>query len=868
MAAEERICLVDGTNMFFRAFHALPPLTTGRGLPTGAVYGLASMLAKLIRESPEAVIIVVVDAKGKTFRSEIDPSYKANRSPTPPELREQIPWIKRLVPALGLPLVEISGVEADDVIGTLATQAQAAGHPVDIVTSDKDMMQLVAPGVQLVDTMKDQVSGLAEVEKKFGTTPDHVVEVQGLMGDSVDNIPGVRGIGEKTAKRLIEHFGTIDAIYERPDEIETLGLRGAAGIRRKLEDGHADALRSRDLATIRRDVDVKLDLEAFARRDADPAELGPLVEELEFNKLLGDFLAAAGPRSAPATPAQLESVGSKEFLAALAEDRPAAVALAVDAGGTCLGACLAREGSALGCRELPAALVDTIASDRGEAVFVEDWKAVLHAAGQAAKPPAATGRVVDVGLLSYVLDPSRRGHDATALARDRLGRAVPAQRDSDPFERSAAVASALLELGPLLEEELAAAGAAAESVYRDMELPLVPVLAAMEASGIGVDPKVLEAAGEEFRARGETLQAEIYEIAGEEFNIGSTKQLREILFEKLGLPTKGVKKGKTGYSVDADVLAKLAEASPIAQKIVEHRGLAKLNSTYVSGLLDLADGSKPRIHTRFNQTVAATGRLSSSDPNLQNIPIRTEEGRRIRRAFVAGRGKLFVAADYSQIELRVLAHLTGDPVLVRAFREQEDIHRRTAAEVFDVDPVFVSGDMRRQAKVINFGILYGMGPQRLSRELAISRAEAGGIIERYFERYGSVKTFVDRVVSEGRESGYVETMFGRRRPLPDLAAKQPGLRQAAERMAWNSPIQGTAADIIKLAMLGVARRLREEDCGAEMLLQVHDELFFEVPKDEADALAALVQSEMEGVAELAVPLVAEPKKGRNWAEMS
>ena len=866
MAAEERICLVDGTNMFFRAFHALPPLTTGRGLPTGAVYGLASMLAKLIRESPKAVIVVVVDAKGKTFRSEIDPAYKANRAPTPPELREQIPWIKRLVPALGLPLVEISGVEADDVIGTLAAQASAAKRDVDIVTSDKDMMQLVGPHVRLVDTMKDQVSGLAEVEKKFGTTPEQVVEVQGLMGDSVDNIPGVRGIGEKTAKRLIQHFGTIDAIFERLEEIESLGLRGAAGIRRKLEEGREDALRSRDLATIRLDVDVEFDADALARQPIDAGVLGPLVEELEFAKLLGDFLGPAESQSGAAETAALETVDAAAILTALGGPDPAAIALAHDAEGVPAGVCLAAAGSVLACPEFPDGLVEALATAPGSAVFVEDWKALLHAAGQATDPPIETGRVEDVGLMSYVLDASRRGHDAVALARDRLGRTIPALRDSDPLERSAAIAGALLELGPLLGGEIESADA--HGVYRTMELPLVPVLASMEACGIGIDRAALMAAGEEFQERGEQLKREIHEIAGEEFNIGSTKQLREILFEKLGLPTKGVKKGKTGYSVDADVLAKLAEASPIAQKIIDHRVLAKLNSTYVAGLVELAEGRKPRIHTRFNQTVAATGRLSSSDPNLQNIPIRTEEGRRIRRAFVAGRGQRFVAADYSQIELRVLAHLTGDPVLVRAFREQEDIHRRTAAEVFDVDPVFVSDDMRRQAKVINFGILYGMGPQRLSRELAISRAEAGGIIERYFERYGSVKAFVDRVVSEGRESGYVETMFGRRRPLPDLASKQPGLRQAAERMAWNSPIQGTAADIIKLAMLGVARRLREEGCGARMLLQLHDELFFEVPAGEADALAALVQSEMEGVTELAVPLVAEPKQGRNWAEMS
>ncbi|MEO2168197.1 MAG: DNA polymerase I, partial [bacterium] len=433
-------------------------------------------------------------------------------------------------------------------------------------------------------------------------------------------------------------------------------------------------------------------------------------------------------------------------------------------------------------------------------------------------------------------------------------------------ERATAIAVATAALGPTLIAEVEAGGLMA--LYRDLEMPLVRTLAAMEARGIGADADLLEAAGRDFSARVALLEVEIHEIAGEEFNIASTKQLRSILFEKLGLSTKGVKKGKTGYSVDADVLAKLAEQSPIAQKIVEHRTLSKLNSTYVAGLLGLIEPETGRVHTSFNQTVAATGRLSSSDPNLQNIPVRTEEGRRIRHAFVAGPGQVFLAADYSQIELRVLAHLTEDPVLVEAFGKGEDIHRRTAAEVFDVDPVFVSVDMRRQAKVINFGILYGMGPQRLSRELAISRADATGIIERYFERYASVRAFVERVVEGGRETGYVETMLGRRRPLPDLISNRAGLRQAAERMAWNSPIQGTAADIIKLAMLEVERRLRRSNSAAAMLLQVHDELFFEIPEEGAEELGQLVRDAMENIVALAVPLVVDLKKGLNWAELS
>lgn len=860
MSSKEQICLVDGTNMFFRAFHALPPLTNGSGLPTGAIYGFTSMLAKLLREGSDVRIIVVVDARGKTFRSDIDPDYKANRSATPPDLVAQIPWIKKMVPALGLPLVEVAGVEADDVIGTLATQARESGCAVDIVTSDKDMMQLVGDGVQLVDTMHNRVSREPEVEKKFGVTPDRVVEVQALMGDSVDNIPGVRGVGEKTAKRLIEHFGSLENLYENLDQIADLGLRGAAGIRKKLEAGKEDAWRSRQLATIRCDVEV--DLASFLRKDPDRETLAALSAELEFEKILGEVL---GPQPVAADARPVEPVSAEEFLARVAGKAPGGFFLVEDEHGSACG--WAEDAGAIVCDSIPDGLGEVLAGDTGAEVYVVGWGGLRHRLGLAdIRNSPGPGMVQDLSIASYVLEPSRRSHAIDALLRDREGISLPDPEAANPAERAAWAAGKILALGKALVTEVEAAGLG--SLYREMEMPLVPILAAMEARGIGVSVDFLEVAGTEFAERIAVLEGEIYEIAGEEFNIGSTKQLREILFEKLALPTKGVKKGKTGFSVDADVLARLAEKSPIAEKIVAHRALSKLNSTYVTGLLSLVDRESGRVHTHFNQTVTATGRLSSSDPNLQNIPVRTEEGRRIRQSFVARAGWVFLAADYSQIELRVLAHLTKDPVLLDAFRAGEDIHRRTAAEVFDVDPVFVSDDMRRQAKVINFGILYGMGPQRLSRELGIPRTEATGIIERYFQRYAYVQTFADRVLEEGRDRGYVETMLGRRRHLPELASKQPGLRQAAERMAWNSPIQGTAADIIKLSMLAVEKRLLADDFRAEMLLQVHDELFFEVPEAEADALGALVCEEMEQVVSLAVPLVTDLKKGPNWSEMS
>lgn len=846
--------------MFFRAFHALPPLTNRSGLPTGAVYGFTSMLTKLLREGPDVRIIVVVDARGKTFRSEIDPQYKANRSPTPPDLVTQIPWIKKMVPALGLPLVEVAGVEADDVIGTLATQARELGYAVDIVTSDKDMMQLVGGGVQLVDTMQNRISREPEVEKKFGVPPAQVVDVQGLMGDAVDNIPGVKGIGEKTAKRLIEHFGSLENLYEGLDGIADLGLRGAAGIRKKLEAGKEDAWQSRLLATIRQDVEVAL--EDFQREDPDREALAKLCSELEFEKILGEIL---GPDREAVEVAPVEQVSAEEFLALLSGVTDGALAVLSEDDGDACG--WSTGASTVVCASLPKLLGACLTEAAGGEIFVDGWGPLRHRLGLASAATLPGQRMVhDLRIASYVLEPSRRGHTLEALLRDRQGLSIPGPEAASRTDRAGLMARKALEIGSTLLVELEEAGLTA--LYRDMEMPLVPILTAMEARGIGVSVEALETAGADFSQKALVLEREIYEIAGEEFNIGSTKQLRRILFEKLELPTKGVKKGKTGLSVDADVLSRLAQASPIAEKIVVHRTLSKLNSTYVTGLLSLVDRASGRVHTHFNQTVAATGRLSSSDPNLQNIPVRTEEGRRIRKSFAAREGWIFLAADYSQIELRVLAHLTADPVLVEAFRAGEDIHRRTAAEIYEVDPVFVSADMRRQAKVINFGILYGMGPQRLSRELGIPRGEATGIIERYFQRYAEVQAFADRVLEEGRERGYVETMLGRRRHLPELASKQPGLRQAAERMAWNSPIQGTAADIIKLSMLAVEKRLQAEGFRADMLLQVHDELFFEVAEADADRLGALVREEMEQVVPLAVPLVTDLKKGLNWSEMS
>ncbi|HEY8517788.1 MAG TPA: DNA polymerase I [Candidatus Binatia bacterium] len=873
----ERIWLVDGSGIVFRAFHALPTLATRRGLPTGAAYGFTSMLAKLLREEKATHIAVVFDAPGKTFRSEAYADYKATRPGMPSELAPQIPYIRRVVEALGIRVIEIPGVEADDVIGTLTARAVALGVDVRIVTSDKDMMQLVGPHVTLVDTMHDRTFGVEEVRARFGVEPSQVVEVMALMGDSIDNIPGVKGIGEKTASRLISHYGSIDEMYRRLDEIETLGLRGAKRVRTILEEGEESARASRFLATIRSDLPIELDIESLARGEADTAELKRLATELEFTNLLKEFIGEPAPakatrRTESARPEEVERMlGAPGCVAVAITDVAAASAqgeLQLSPPRRLVAIASAEDDRVLLAEAIPPGVRELLARSRsGCTLVVDDLKALLHLLGLDERMDAANPEadVCDVPLASYVLDPSRRAHSIEALANDRLNRTLPKPGDSDASTRAAELASAMLELGPMLMAELEASGLA--KLYRDLELPLARVLAVMEARGIAVDREALEQAGRDFRAAAEALEAEIFAAAGGPFNLGSPAQLREVLFNKLNLPTKGVKRGKTGLSVDADVLNKLAEVHPIAAKIVEHRALTKLISTYVVGLGALIDPKTGRLRTSFNQTVAATGRLSSSEPNLQNIPVRTAEGRRIRAAFVAAPGMRLLSADYSQIELRVLAHLTQDPVLLDAFRKGEDIHRRTAAEVLGVAPEDVTPEMRRQAKVINFGIIYGMGPQRLSRELGIPFAEAEAYIRRYFERYASVRAFADRVVADGRRDGYVSTLIGRRRYLPDLNSREPNIRQAAERMAWNSPIQGTAADVIKLAMLSVEREIERTGSGARMLLQVHDELLFEVPEGEVDEAGRLVRRCMESVVELAVPLVVELKSGPNWAAL-
>jgi DNA polymerase-1 len=855
--------LVDGSSYIYRAFHALPPLTSPNGVPTNAVYGFTTMLLKLLADTEAQHLVVVFDAPGGTFRDEMFDAYKANRPPTPDDLSVQIPLIHRTVEAFALCKIAELGVEADDVIATLVERYTAEGFDCVVITGDKDLMQLVGPHVRLWDTMRDKWIDEAAVEEKFGTTPEHVVDVLALMGDSVDNIPGVKGVGEKTAKALVQRFGGIDDMLERLDEVERMELRGAAKVAERLRLGADDARMSRALASLRYDVPLRVDRADFAVSTPDPETLRPLFTELGFQTLLGQLAAAAPPhavevieaKDAADVAARVEKAGGSYLaLAVVAAPGPRettpAQSVLFEAG----------DGMPFSVDLDTPVLRESVAKELGRAKLL-----VGHDLKLARLRLAACGIVLeapgfDLMVASYLVDPAAP-HDLAQLAARLLGAELSAGDDR------AAAQGAVARLGDLytrLAQDLRTHEL--QRLFEDVEMPLVAVLAAIERRGMLVDTAQLAEMSREFGERLDQLMGEIHLLAGTEFNINSPPQLREILFGKLGLSTKGVKKGKTGYSTDVDVLTRLSAAHPLPAKILDYRMLSKLKSTYVDALPAAINPTTGRLHTTLNQAVAATGRLSSKDPNLQNIPVRGEEGRRIRQAFVAPPGQVLIAADYSQIELRVLAHLSADPVLIEAFRAGEDIHRRTAAEIFDVFPGTVTKEMRRAAKVINFGVLYGMGAQRLAGELGISMREAQTYIASYFDRYAGVKEFMTSVVEEARELGYARTILGRRRPLPELRSHQRGIVQAAERVAANTPIQGSAADLIKLAMVAVERRLGGAGLDARMILQIHDELLFEAAESDCEAVCEVVREEMEGVMELAVALPVDLGVGRSWAE--
>ncbi len=864
-----RLHLVDASAYVYRAFHAVPFLSTSRGVPTNAAYGVTNMLLKLLKDERPTHLGLVFDAPGGSFRDEMFAEYKANRSSMPDELVPQIGLIRRVVEVLRPRVLEMPGVEADDVIGTLATRVAAAGGEVVIVTGDKDFQQLVGPRISLLDPMYDKRTGVAQVRERYGIEPERWIDIIGLMGDAIDNIPGIRGIGEKTASALIRHAGTLEALLANPDVVAASGIRGAAGIIAKVREHAEQAALSKRLATIRCDLEIAATLDDFRYAGPDRARLEDICRELEFHRLLReipqiDVIVADGDE--PTSPVALDGREGVEVLADIAaadrvgvfvdattEDAmravPSAVTLALADAHVNAPVPLDPHGPIAAALTSPN--VEKVGEDLKRALIVLERQGVTLA-----------GPLFDIGLASYVLDPSRASHGVDELARHFLGMAAPA---ADAPIRPAWTARVAMALRPVLEAALAEHGG--RELYRDVEIPLLRVLATMERRGVRVDADALATLASEYRTTLAAAEIAIFELAGGPFNINSPIQLREVLFDRLQIPTKGLRKGKTGISLDVDAMNKLATVHPLPAKILEHRALTKLLSTYVDPLPLLIHPETGRIHTSFNQTVAATGRLSSADPNLQNIPIRTDDGRRIRAAFVPAPGRVLIGADYSQIELRVLAHLTGDPVLVEAFTTGEDIHTRTAAEVFDVLPGLVTAEMRRRAKVINFGIIYGMGPQRLSRELSIPLADAQRYITNYFARLVGVTRFIDTTLAEARRQGFVTTLLKRRRYLPELSSPDDNLRAFAERTAINTPVQGSAADLIKLAMVKLEARLTGERLPAAMILQVHDELVFEADAGAVADVSAVIRHEMETVVPLAVPLTVDVRSGASWDEV-
>jgi DNA polymerase-1 len=875
MASEsKKLFLVDAMAHVYRAFFAPMPqrLTGPNGTPTNVPFLFGNILKRLIKDYEPKYIGVVFDPPGVTFRDKLFEKYKAQRQPMPDDMRVQIPLVRRLCEAMRLPILEERGYEADDVIGTIATQAAKQGFEVLIVSNDKDMMQLVGRNVRTLKTGSGGLKGdilvdEAKVQQLLGVPAEKVVDYMSLLGDTVDNIPGAKGIGEKGAAELITKYGSVEKALDHADEVSNKRYREA------LQQQRDQVMLSKQLATIATDVPLNLDLHALERREPDVPALAALYRELGFSSLLKELGTSAALASAPAASgmeakadySQFASAGEfREYLAKLPAKQPLAIWLNLDPAQ--------RESEGFGTRitaievsSKPGEGRSVWADEKGEALkaltpFLEDAKRakILHdpkvfqlLAGRTANIQHATQ------LYSYLLRPTTGNHNLA----DVVMRQFSAMLGGGPGEH----ADYLQRLAPVLHEQVKEQGL--EKVYEEIDLPLAPVLAEMERVGIRVEPKELDKMSQAMDKEVRRLEKEIWEMAGVEFNVNSPPQLAEILFDKLNLQPNARRGKAKARSTAADVLEELSARHPLPAKVIEFREISKLKSTYVDALPKLIHPETGRLHTSFSQTGAVTGRLSSSDPNLQNIPIRTELGRQIRAAFVAEKGKILLSADYSQIELRVMAHFSKDPVLVEAFRNGEDIHARTAQEVFGVGPMAQTAEHRRAAKAINFGIIYGLSPFGLAQQLGIEQKEAAQFINAYFTRYRGVKEYLDNVLAETRKTGLAKTLFGRIRPITEINSPQVQLRNFAERTALNSPLQGTAADLIKMAMITIDRRLAEEEFEAKMILQVHDELLFEAPAKESSKLQKLVKEEMEGVYKLAVPIVVEIGVGPNWRDL-
>ena len=908
MTDASRLIRVDGSSYLFRAFHALPPLTNSKGLNTGAAKGVIGMLKRLQADNPNDQLVVIFDAKGPTFRNDIYSEYKANRPPMPEELREQIEPIHNVIRAMGLPLLSISGVEADDVIGTLSEMASAEQRPVLISTGDKDMAQLVNDYVTLVNAMTQVVLDRDGVVDKFGVPPELIIDLLALMGDSVDNIPGVAGVGEKTALALLQHLGGISDIYSQLDRVAELPIRGAKSLGEKLSASKEMAELSYVLATIKTDCELALSESDLRSSSPDADRLIDLYRDLEFKSWLDELLSPGLFADSPSEPVPSQvsdlsvvTITDQAVFDTWLSRLEAAPLFAFDTETTSLN-------------YMQAEIVGlSFAIEPGEAAYVPlahlnpglegqldrdqilaQMKPLLESSavkkvGQHLKYDANVlanhgitlrGIAHDTMLQSYIIDAVGSRHDMGSLALKYLGQRVisfeevagkgvkQVSFDHVDIEQAAAYAAEDADVTLRLHETLLPkleAEPSLNDVYQRLELPLVPVLSKIERNGAFVSVDKLRAQSHEIAIRLAELESQACDLAGQPFNLASPKQLGEILFEKLELPV--IKKTPKGApSTAEDVLAELANDYELPAVLIEHRGLAKLKSTYTDKLPEMVDSRTGRVHTSYHQAVTATGRLSSSDPNLQNIPIRTQEGRRIRQAFIAPEGRKIVAADYSQIELRIMGHLSSDAGLLHAFANELDVHSATAAEVFDVSLEGVTTDQRRKAKAINFGLIYGMSAFGLGKQIGVARGEAQEYIDRYFARYPGVADYMDATRAIAHEQGYVETLLGRRLYLPEINARNKQRQLAAERTAINAPMQGTAADIIKLAMIDVDAWLTDTGLDAKMIMQVHDELVFEVADDACETLCDNVTQRMANVIELQVPLLTEVGVGDNWDE--
>ena len=886
-AQRRRLYIIDGNSYIYRAYYAVRGLSTSTGMPTNAIFGFANMLLKVVREKEPDLLAVAFDPKGPTRRHVEYHDYKAHRPPMPKDLVPQVPVIHRLVQAFRVPVFVLDGQEADDVIATLAKRGIDSGLDVIIVTGDKDILQLVSEHISVYDSLKERTYTPREVEERFGVPPDCVVEIMGLMGDAADNIPGVPGIGEKTAQALIKEYGTIENTLAHAPEIKRPKLRQSL-----LEHGDLARL-SRDLAVLHTDVPFKLELDTLVLREPDAPALLALFREFELTSLLRHVSpepAVSGDYMTVLTDADLDQLVltlSRSPEVSVDTETTSLDPMRAELVGISLSV---REGAAyyipLGHigpdapRQLPFPRVlealKPLLEDPSLPKIGQNLKydlLVLRHAGIQVQ-----GAAFDTMIASYLLNPSKASHGLDALALEYLnyrtmtyaevtgsGKKQKGFHEVDvetATRYSGEDADITLRLKAILAPRLQEHGL--ESLFHDVEMQLMGVLADMEFVGVKVDAAFLRDMSRRLEKDIAAIQSSIYLIAGMEFNINSPKQLAEVLFTKLGLTP--VKRTKTGYSTDVDVLEELSHAHPLPAEVLRYRTLAKLKSTYVDALPALIDADTGRLHTSLNQTVTATGRLSSSEPNLQNIPIRTSVGREIRKAFIAEPGCRILSADYSQIELRVLAHLSGDPSLIQTFSEDLDIHTRTASEIFGLPLEEITPEMRRKAKAVNFGIIYGISAFGLAQDIGVSNAEAKRYIDGYFARYPQVRAFLDRTIEQARITGFVTTLLGRKRYIPELNAGTAAVRAFGERTAVNTPIQGTAADLIKLAMINIHRTLGKRGLSTKMILQVHDELIFEVPEQEIDRVQGMVKQEMEGVLALAVPIRVDMGIGMNWDE--